>query len=74
MRSEEEGVADTTCHDLTTASITTEREKVENLGVKLNLGRSQGCGEGIVLFFHYPTLICLLINETNFPELSLFCS
>lgn len=51
VSSEEEGMADTTCDKLTTASFTTEvmrGGRVENLGVKLSPGRSQECGEGVL--------------------------
>lgn len=70
MRSEEEEVAETNCDELTTAPITTEKEKLENLGVKLSLGRSQRYGEGVLRcsFIFSLSYFDLFVNKLNsFP-------
>ena len=68
---EEEGVAETMCDELTATPIPRPSaplrgEEVENLGVKLSLGRREGWREGVFLSYssisHHPTLIWLLIN------------
>lgn len=60
-------MAEITCDELTTASITTEEEKVENLGVKFSLGRSQGCREGVLRcsFIFSFSYVDLFVNKLN---------
>ena len=58
---EGEGAAETTCDELTTTPIPCPPvplagEEVENLGVKLSLGRREGWGEGVFKIWVYFSL------------------
>ena len=68
---EEEGAAETTCDELTTTPIPNPPaplgvgRRQRKSGVKLNLGRREGWGEGVLRFgfiSHYPALILSLIH------------
>jgi len=74
---EEEGVAETTCDELTTTHIPHPPAPLggrrdRKIWSKVKHGKKRG--EGVFkIWFHFSLSCSDLIGETNFPKLSLFC-
>ena len=70
---EEEGAAEMKCYELTTTPFSLSlcpacgEEEVEELGVKLSLGRREGWGEGVFSFFliSYCPILLLIGNKLH---------